>query len=92
MLGSDEYNGSFKAEALEYFRSKITNIEIVAEEGKETIFFPKLPLCFYLTKYTKLTFEESADRTSSKAKVESIINESDDIILHMEVEHFFKEF
>ncbi|EGR27785.1 MIR domain protein, partial [Ichthyophthirius multifiliis] len=70
-------------EALSFFHQKTCQIEIIRDGELQTIFFPKLPLCFTLSDEVKDHFNNKVNRSSSKAKLSYLMDQSDSIILIM---------
>ena len=73
-----------KIEALSFFKTNIKSIEIFKDNRKETIYFPKIPICNNKTEQLKTKLIYNVDRSSHKAKVESLMNFQEDIVLEME--------
>lgn len=51
--------------ALNFFEDKIRSIEISKDGSKETVFFPKIPICDYRSPSLVIDFTNNADRSSS---------------------------
>jgi len=75
--------------ALVFFEDKIQQIEIEKDSRKETVFFPKLPICDLLNENMKQQFELQVDRSSTKSKVESLMNIQEELVLQMETESLY---
>ena len=78
-----------RMEAVYFFETKILMIDIAKEGSIETIYFPKLPICDYVSPIMKEEFLNNSDLTSNKAKVESLVNLQEGIILDMESESHY---
>ncbi|EGR33562.1 MIR domain protein [Ichthyophthirius multifiliis] len=73
-------------QALQFFKQKTCQIEIIRDGELQTIYFPKLPLCFTLADEVKDDFNNQVDRSSTKAKITCLMNQSDRIIRIMKHE------
>mmetsp|Transcript_39530 Transcript_39530/g.38008 ORF Transcript_39530/g.38008 Transcript_39530/m.38008 type:complete len:179 (+) Transcript_39530:2872-3408(+) len=62
------------------------------EGGIEQVYFPYMPYCTYLTLEEKMDFYNNLPTDRDKEKIDSLINDSVDLIRKMKIEYQFKKF
>lgn len=58
-----------------FFKNNVASIEVVIDNEIDTIFFPKLPVCQFISELSKFNFEESVDRENYVSKISGLMQE-----------------
>jgi hypothetical protein len=81
--------------AFEFFISNSATIEVIRNDKIEIVYFILLPYVHLLPKEKKVDFHDMVDRSSTKSKVQALVNESErliEICIHEEkLKRFFNQ-
>lgn len=69
--------------ALLFFRINSAKVEIMLNDRLEVVYFPKPPHCHYLSREMRLNFVKTIDRSTTRTKVASLVENSPSLILQM---------
>ena len=73
---------------LKFFADHCAQVEVLKDELLQTQYFPILPYCKFSSEEPKERFLEKVNRTNSKTKWESLMRESDYLIIDLKVNYW----
>ena len=72
-----------------FFAERLLQIEITKDKNKVRVYFPKMPMTEYRTPNMVEKIYLETDRSSSQAKIESLMTLTDDIIHELEAKSLY---
>lgn len=78
--------------AFDFYSNNSASIEVIRNDNIEIVYFILLPYTQKLPKEIKIEFHDKVDRSSTKSKVQNLINESDRLIEICKHEETLKRF
>ena len=79
-------------DALLFFKNNSGQIDVLINGSIEQVYFPYMPYCTYLSEEEKRDFYNNLPTDRDKEKIDSLINDSIDLIRKMKIEYQFKKF